>query len=260
LRFSLRRASGSLKVQEFDMSFGNEYDFSADHAPATESVASKRATFIRRTYTHVAAAILGFIALEAVLLHLPIGLEIARALVRGSWVLVIGAFVVVSWLAGWWAQSETSRGMQYVGLTLYVIAQAIIGLPLLWVAHLRMEHIAGGHNIIAIAGILTFMVFAGLTVAAFTTKKDFSFLGPIVWVGSLVALGAVIAGCIFGFNLGLLFCFGLVALFSASILYETSAIMFHYRTDQHVAAALALFSSIAALFWTILRILMAIRR
>jgi FtsH-binding integral membrane protein len=242
------------------MSFGNEYDYSADHASATESAASERATFIRRTYTHVAGAILGFIALEAVLLQLPIGLEIVKALVSGWWLLAIGAFLFVSWLAGKWAQSDTSRGMQYAGLTIYVVAEAIICLPLLWVARFRMEQLALGQNVITIAGLLTLMVFAGLTLAAFTTKKDFSFLGPIVWIGSLVALGTVIAGLIFGFHLGLWFSFAMVALLSASILYETSAIMCHYRTDQYVAASLALFSSIATLFWVILRILMSIRK
>src|SRR5262249_1371258 len=151
LRFSLRRASGSLKVQEFAMSFGNEYDYSADHAPATESAASERATFIRRTYTHVAGAILGFLALQAAPLQLPTGLRTVKAVVSGWWLLAIGAFLGVSWLAGRWAESDTSRGMQYAGLTIYVITQAIICLPLLWVAHFRMEQLALGQNVIATA-------------------------------------------------------------------------------------------------------------
>ena len=53
--------------------------------------------------------------------------------------------------------------------------------------------------------------------------------------------------------------FAMVALVSAAILYQTSNIIHHYRTDQHVAAALALFASIATLFWYILRILIATR-
>ena len=40
----------------------------------------------------------------------------------------------------------------------------------------------------------------------------------------------------------------------AAILYQTSNILRHYRTDQHVAAALALFAAIALLFWYILRL------
>ncbi len=44
---------------------------------------------------------------------------------------------------------------------------------------------------------------------------------------------------------------------SAYILYYTSNILQVYRTDQYVAAALALFASVALLFWYILRIFMA---
>jgi hypothetical protein len=36
--------------------------------------------------------------------------------------------------------------------------------------------------------------------------------------------------------------------------------MLHYRTDQHVAAALALFSSVALLFYYVLLALMGSRR
>ena len=42
----------------------------------------------------------------------------------------------------------------------------------------------------------------------------------------------------------------------AAILYDTSNIMHHYRLDQHVAASLALFASVALLFWYILQLLM----
>src|SRR5438874_10407688 len=133
------------------MSFGKEYDYSASYASVAEAAATERATFIRRTYTHVAGAILGFIALDAVLLQLPIGLEIARGLLSGSWLLVLGAFLCVSWIAGWWAQSATSRGIQYAGLTLYVVAEAIICLPLLWAAHLSAGPTALGQHVIATA-------------------------------------------------------------------------------------------------------------
>jgi FtsH-binding integral membrane protein len=46
----------------------------------------------------------------------------------------------------------------------------------------------------------------------------------------------------------------------AAILYSTSNVFLHYRTDQYVAASLSLFASIALLFWYILRILLSFRR
>ena len=48
----------------------------------------------------------------------------------------------------------------------------------------------------------------------------------------------------------------MVILMSGYILYYTSNVMPHYRTDQHVAAALALFAAIATLFYYILEIVM----
>jgi FtsH-binding integral membrane protein len=36
--------------------------------------------------------------------------------------------------------------------------------------------------------------------------------------------------------------------------------MLHYRTDQHVSAALALFASVALMLWYVLRILLNSRR
>jgi FtsH-binding integral membrane protein len=79
-------------------------------------------------------------------------------------------------------------------------------------------------------------------------------------IGGFVALGVIVASIIFGFTLGIIFS-GIMVLFAgAAVLYHTSAVMNDYRTDQYVAASLALFASIALLFWWILRIVMSMRR
>jgi FtsH-binding integral membrane protein len=51
----------------------------------------------------------------------------------------------------------------------------------------------------------------------------------------------------------------MVAFAGAAILYETSNILHHYRPNQHVAASLSLFASVALLFWYVLRIFMGSR-
>jgi FtsH-binding integral membrane protein len=240
------------------MAFDRELVYSrGDERPLSRS--SERVAFIQRTYAHLAGAILAFIAIEAVLVNVvPPGPFLRLFIGSGfSWLIVLAAFMGVSWLAQTWARSETSVGMQYAGLALYVVAEAVIILPLLLVVHYSPQFARfGGDAVIAQAGILTLMLFGGLTLSVFWTGKDYSPLRPILCVGSLIALGVIICACIFGFSLGLFFCFAMVALLSGFILYETSQIMLHWRTDQHVAAALMLFSSIATLFWYILRILM----
>jgi FtsH-binding integral membrane protein len=239
------------------MSYSMEYPVSAADARA-----DARATFIRKTYGHLAGAILAFIGVEYLLLQSPFARDISLAMMGGrmSWMLVLGAFMVVSWVATSWAQSDTSRGMQYLGLSLYVLAEAIIFLPLLWIADmLATQNPQQYGGVIQTAAILTLAVFGGLTLAVLLTKRDFSFLGPILSVASMLALGAIIAGAIFGFNLGLFFCFAMVALASGYIIYQTSNVVHNFRTDQYVAASLALFASVALLFWYILQIILMSR-
>lgn len=232
------------------MSYALDYPITS-HAPA-----DARAAFIRKTYGHLAGAILGFIIVEYLLLAVfrDVGEGIIRSMMGGGWIVVLLAFMGISWLANYWAQSDTSVGMQYLGLSLYVLAEAVIFLPLLWIAAFKL----GDKNVIPTAGFLTLATFGGLTTAVFITKKDFSFLGPILCVAGFLAMGFVLVAMFVNVSmLGLVFCFAMVALASGYILYYTSNIMHHYRTDQHVAAALALFASVALLFWYILQIVMS---
>ncbi|MCH2064484.1 MAG: Bax inhibitor-1 family protein [Roseibacillus sp.] len=226
-------------------------------AAAPEDV---RATFIRRTYGHLAAAIGAFVLIECALFQIPgIETKVMGALAQSpySWLIVLVGFMVVSWLANKWALTSTSKGMQYAGLSLYVVAQAVIFLPMLLLA--ASPRFLGAPEIIGQAAIITGFMFAGLTLIAFTTRKDFSFLGGIIKVGFLVALGIIVLSIFMGFSLGLFFSGAMVLLASASILWSTSNIIHHYGTEQYVAASLGLFASVALLFWYVLRILMILK-
>ncbi len=230
------------------MSYGYEYSVAA------RAASSDRALFIRRTYAHLAGAILAFMGIEALLLNVVGGDKVLGLLgtSRYSWLIVLVAFMAAGWVARMWAHSQSSPAIQYLGLGLYVVAEAVIFLPLLYLAAKLTDP-----KVIPTAGIMTLGVFGGLTLAAFVTKKDYSFLGPILSMSAMVALGVILAACLIGFSLGMLFSFAMVALASGYILYDTSNVLHHYRTDQHVGAALELFASVALLFWYILRIVMA---
>ena len=167
-----------------------------------------------------------------------------------TWLLVLGVFMVITWLANSWADSGASKGMQYLGLGLYIIAEAIIFTPLLFVAAYASED----PYVIEKAGIVTIGLFLGITATVFLTKSDFTWLGPILAIGGFAALGFIVASALFGFTLGNVFAFVMVAFAGTAILYQTSNVLHRFRTDQHVAAALALFASVALLFWYILRI------
>ena len=193
--------------------------------------------------------------LEAWLLNSGIGVAWAQWALGTSWLLVLALFIGVSWLAERWSRSNTSRGMQYLGLGLYIVAEAFIFAPILLIANYYFEG-----PIITQAAAITLLLFGGLTATVFLTKKDFSFLRGVLFVGSMVALGLIVLSLIFGFSLGVLFTVAMIALAAGYILYQTSQIMGHYPPTHYVAAALALFSSVALLFWYVLRLLMSMSR
>lgn len=215
---------------------------------------SARAEFIKKTYLHLAGAIGAFIVLEALLLSIP-GVERLAYSMSRVWFVVIIAFVGAGYLADRWARSETSRGLQYAGLGFYTLIEAIIFLPIMVVA---TRFVDPADNVIGKAGVITALMVAGITAVAFMTKKDFSFLRGALGIGMFVALGTIIAGSILGFSFGIWLAAALVVLASASILYTTSNIIHHYRTEQHVAASLALFSGVAMLFYHVLMILISL--
>ncbi|MCP4691657.1 MAG: permease [Desulfobacterales bacterium] len=221
--------------------------------PVSRAGESARSVFIRKTYQHLAVAILAFVGIEYVLINSPLAPAMARMMTSGySWLIVLAAFMGVSYIANKWAYSSTSRGMQYAGLALFVVAEAVIFVPLLLIASLYAP------DAIPMAGLFTLLLFGGLTFTAFTSGKDFSFLGGILRIGGFVALGVIGASILFGFSLGIIFSAIMILFAAAAILYDTSNIMRHYNTDQYVAASLSLFASVALLFWYILQFLMAL--
>ncbi len=226
---------------------------------AAQAEASERATFIRRTYAHLAGAVLAFAGLEAVLLNTVDHAAVLRLMLGGrfSWLLIMLAFMGAGWIARTFAYSRSSLGVQYFGLGLYVVVWSVMFLPLMILANDYFQ----GQNIIPTAGILTLAVFGGLTLSVLLTRKDYSFLAPVLSVGSMIALGVIVAACLFqGLSLGLFFCFAMVALISGYTLYYTSRVLLHYHTDQYVGAALELFACVATLLWYILQILMSLDR
>lgn len=230
---------------------GNSFSWSVSNSAPTE-----RAAFIRKTYAHLAVAVLAFIGLEAMLINSPLAEPLLGLMFGGrySWLIVLAAFMGISWLANSWARSDTSQAMQYLGLGLYIVAETIIFLPLLYIAD---SYFPGA---IQNAAVVTLGLFAALTAIVFTTRKDFSFLGPILTIAGFVALGVIVCSLIFGFTLGVVFSAVMVLFAAGAILYDTSNVLHNYRPNQYVAASLSLFASVALLFWYILQIFMSGRK
>jgi uncharacterized protein len=216
----------------------------------------EQAEFIRKTYTHLAGAVGAFVGVEAILFQTGIAAAITGALSgnRFGWLAILGGFALLGWMSRELAARADSVPLQYAGLGLYVVGEAIVFAPLIYFASYVSP------QVVPMAGIITLFLFGGLTAIVFTTGKDFSFLGGILKIGGAIALGAIVCSIIFQFNLGLLFSIAMVGFAAAAILYDTSKIMHHYTPNQYVAASLELFASVALLFWYVLKILMEFSR
>ena len=223
------------------------------YTPVSELTTEARSNFISKTYSHVAAAILLFTAIEMWLFNSGLVVPLSVWILSFNWLMVIGALMLVGWLATHVAHKVESKPLQYLALAGFVVAQAVIFAPLLLMAA-EMQP-----GIIESAVWITLLGTGGLTAVAFITRKDFSFMrGILMWAGML-ALVAIVGAVLFGFELGTWFSVAMIGFAGAAVLYDTSNIIHHYPEDRYVGAALALFSSIVLMFWYVLRLLMSSR-
>ncbi len=216
--------------------------------PVAELGTEERSAFIVRTYAHLYGAIVAFTLLEAFLFATGLAHAIAGALLGTSWLFVLGGFIVVSWLATHVAHRATSLPAQYSALAAYVVAEAIVFVPMLFVAQ---YHAPGT---IQSAALVTLVGFGLLTAVAMWTRQDLSFLEGIIRWAMAVALLVIVAGVVFGFELGPMFSVAMIGLAGAAILYDTSNVLHHYPEDRYVGASLELFASVALMFWYVLRL------
>lgn len=249
-----------------------------DGAVATLGV-SDRVSFLRKTYAHLGVALIAFAAITGGLLKFApdVSWGFSKWALQGNltWLLVIGLFMAVGWISERLAMSQTSRGAQYAGLGLGVVAQAFLLQPMIWILMLRfadpqtqatiLNARVGGMapafsplaaSILTQAVVITLAIFVGLTAVVFVTKKDFSFMRGALAIGSFAVLGVILAAMLFGFHLGAVFSGLVILLMAGYILYQTSLVMSQFPPSGYVAASLMLFSTIATLFWYVLRLLM----
>ena len=215
-----------------------------------------RVTFIKRTYAHVALAVLAFVGFEALLLNSEIGIELGISMAN-NWIIVILLFMGGTWIANKWAHEPGNIQKQYIGLFLYAFLEALMFLPLFMIVLYSEQFQGEATQIIGQAGVVSAGLFTALSGIAIFSGKDFSFLRSILMVGFGVAFAMIIAGSLFGFDLGLWFSAAMVLLAGGSILFQTSRLVHDYHSTQHVAAALGLFASFMLLFYYVLQIFMS---
>ncbi len=215
--------------------------------PVADASVETRSDFIWKCYAHVIGGILAFAAVEYYLISSGIADQIAPVLLR-SWLLTLGAFMLVGWGASHVAHRLTSKPAQYAAFAAFIVAEALIFSPLILLAAMRAPEVLDSAIGVTIVGCV------GLISVAMITRKDFSFLRGIMLWGFFLAMGAIVAALVFGFQLGTWFSVAMIGFAGAAVLYDTSNILHHYPEDRYVAASMALFASIALMFWYVLQL------
>lgn len=225
--------------------------------PLPNSVATRdeqtRGDFLVRVYQHLAAAVIAFVLFETLLFATGTAHRIYDLVFGsgGTWLLLLGAFMIVSWLATSAAHDVLNPSRQYAGLFGLAAGEAVIFAPFLWYV---FNEGGGGSATVASAAVVTALGFGGLSVVALVTRKDLSYLRPIALWGGVMAIVLVLAAVLFGLELGVWFSLAMIGLAGVSILYQTQTILRRYPEEAYVGAAVQLFASVMLLFWYVLRL------
>jgi FtsH-binding integral membrane protein len=209
--------------------------------------ADVRADFIRRVYN------LFFVSL---LVTVGVGWyctqpSVLPAVTAMFPILIIGEFVCIIALMFARKTGNVSIGLLY----LFAAIQGAIFGPVLMMAN----RVAPG--VPAQAAVLTVATFGGLSLYAIQSRKDFSYLGGMLFAG-LIAL--VVAGFVMFFVhmplMSMIYSVVGILIFSGYVLYDTSNIMLRLTPDQAVVGAISLYLDLINLFWMILNLLMELNR
>ena len=210
--------------------------------------------FYKKTYSHVAGGVLVFFIAEYLLLQSNALVEFMLSMTQGwRWLIMLGGFMFMTNYAESTALKTSDKNKQYMAYGLYILAEAIIFIPIIYIAIMY----SGGMDLLNQAAIVTLSLFGGLTAVVFVTKKDFSFLKSALTIGFFIAMGLIIAGALFGFDMGLWFSVGMCVLAAGSILYQTSNLIHKYTNEQYIPAAIGLFASLMLLFWYVIQIFLS---
>ena len=131
--------------------------------------------------------------------------------------------MVVNWMATSAAHDLGNPARQYGGLFGLAAAEAVIFAPFLYYVF-NVEG-GGGSVTVASAAVVTIVGFAGLTAVGLFTRKDLSFLRPLLMWAAVMALVLILAAVLFGLELGVWFSLAMIALAGAAILYQTQTIL-----------------------------------
>ncbi|QBI18190.1 permease [Egibacter rhizosphaerae] len=220
--------------------------------PVSEAAPGVRTGFMSRDPAHLVGGIAAFIVLQWWMFDTGVAQALFEFVAGTSWLIILGGFMIVSWLATRLSYSARSTGAAYGAYALLIAANATIFAPLLFLVT-TIEQAAGA---VTTAAQLSAIAFVVLSAIAIKTSKDFSFLRGILMWGFFIAIALIVGSVFLGAALGTWFAVAMVGLAGAAILYDTQRIYHQFPPELVVPAAMHLFSSVALLFWYVLLLVM----
>jgi len=195
---------------------------------------------LRNTYTLLSMTMLFSAAMAAVSVVAESG--------PGTYLLsVIGAFGLI-----WLVLPRTANSSAGLGVVFAITGLLGFGLGGVLNQYLTMSN---GPQLIMTALGGTGVIFLGLSAYALTTRRDFSFLGGMLFVGMLVILVAALANIFLAIPaMTLAISSIIIVLMSGFILYDTSRII-HGGETNYIMVTVSLYLSIYNIFINLLAIL-----
>lgn len=228
------------------------YDSPQYRASVAQASPDVRLNFIRKTYLLFMAGILASLVMGAITLTVPAVLSAALTVLDSRFLAIALIF------GGSIAAQAVSRkeGLNYVALFAFTALLGFMFAPIVAMFEMSSPGIVGQ------AAFLTITIFGSLTAYVFVTRKDFSFMGGLLFVGLIALIIGGLANMFFFKSGGLSYWMAWVTafLFSGYVLYDTSNIIRRYDEKAYCSAALALFLDFFNLFMALLRILGGSRR
>lgn len=218
--------------------------FQLQAVPLTVSGNPAQVAYLRRVLSYLLLGLLtacagGLFGLQPPVLELVAG---------HPWIGLFAMLGLVMWATK--ASTGPKAGPVYY---LFTFAMGLLLAPTL--AFTLMK--GNGGQTLALAGALTVANSLALAAYAWTSKRDFSFLGGFLMTGLITMLVATLLNAFWLHSpfMALAIPGILVLLFNGFILYDLSRILHHGRQIPPTAAALMLFLDIFNLFLAYLRIL-----
>jgi modulator of FtsH protease len=183
-----------------------------------------------------------------------IGTWVGMEYVPPAMVLPLVVVEVIMLISAFFIRRSRSRSIGYLFVYAFCFISGITIFPS--IMHYTQ---VGGSGLVTTAFLLTVLIFGALTAYAYNSKRDFSFLGGMLFVGMLVLIGFSLIGlfvpAILGGTLGLIIAGGGVLIFSGFILYDISQYKHGLADEEIPFAVLNLYLSFINLFLYLLRFL-----